>query len=88
MFILTQDMSTIVNTEHIVKITTGATMAPSITAHMDTGEVIHLGDYLPEDDVFRDRKLVDIFERINTNKTMFIPPYSSDKPKPGEFIEA
>lgn len=85
MFIMTQDLNTIINTDHVVKFATNETVAPTITATLDTGEVIILGKYFPEDTMYKDRKFAEIFEKLtHKDKGVFINPYTSDKP--GEFV--
>lgn len=88
MFILTQDLNHIINTEHVVKFSMGETPAPSIQATLDTGEVVTLGNYLPEDDFSMTLKFTEIFNKLGEkSEKVFIAPYSSDKPHPGEFVD-
>lgn len=87
MFILTQDMETLINSNHIVKISTKS-VAPAIRATLDTGETIMLGGYLPEDTAQRDREFKNIFLNICADKGMFIKPYvNTEKPIAGEFVD-
>jgi len=87
MFILNQDMTKIINTEHIVKIATDETVAPTIRALLDTGEGVILGTYLPEDTCYRDEKFLEIVSKLTKYKRgVMVDRYRSEKPQPGDFV--